>query len=104
MAIKLLKSITRETLAVTNRRNEPVMVTLKAGDLLEFRVKGRRMRMEISLAHCMNLATIMDADYRYRCAMEEYSRKKKLGYKNMRKPKKPFLPFNGIYFKAISGK
>lgn len=104
MAIKLLKSITRETLAVTNRRNEPVMVTLKAGDLLEFRVKGRRMRMEISLAHCFNLSIIMDADHRHHVAVEDYTRKKKAGYKNLRKPKKPFLPFNGIYFKAISGK
>lgn len=104
MAILLTKNVTRQTIAVTNRKNEPVMVTLKAGDLLEFRVKGKRMRMEISLAHCFNLAFIMDADHRHHCAMEEYNRKKKAGYKNMRKPKKPFLPFNGIYFKAISNK
>lgn len=104
MATKLLKSITRETLCVTNRKGEPVMVTLKAGDLLEFRVKNKRMRMEISLAHCFNLAFIMDADHRHREAMAEYTRKKKLGYKGLRKPKTPFLPFNGIYFKAIANK
>lgn len=102
MARLLTKNITRQTLAVTNRKSEPVVVTLKAGDLLEFRVKGKRLRMEISLAHCFNLAFIMDADRRYHDTVEEYNKKKKAGYKNLRKPKKPFLPFNGIYFKAIA--
>jgi len=102
MARLLTKNITRQTLAVTNRKSEPVVVTLKAGDLLEFRVKGKRLRMEISLTHCFNLAFIMDADRRYHDNIEEYNKKKKAGYKNLRKPKKPFLPFNGIYFKAIA--
>lgn len=104
MATKLLKNITRQTLAVTNRKGEPVIVTMMAGDILEFRVKGKRMRMQISLAHCFNLAFIMDADSRHRDSVAEYNRKKKLGYKNLRKPKAPFLPFNGMYFKAISNK
>lgn len=99
MAVKLIRPIERELFSTT-RSNENIVITLKAGDLVEFRVKGRRTRVEVSLAHCFVLAQLIDANIRYNEAMKAYAEKKKMGLK-ARKPKKVAIPVNKIYFKAL---
>ena len=75
MATLLKKDITRETYSVTDRRGRKVLVTLKAGDMLEFRVKGRRIRYEVPLASCLNLAFIQFMEDNYNERIKEYNRK-----------------------------
>ena len=65
MATLLKKDIVRETYSVTDFRGRKVIVTLKAGDMLEFRVKGKRTRYEIPLASCMNLEYLVTSGIRH---------------------------------------
>ena len=85
MAIKLTKNVRRETLAVTTRgkyRDRPIIVTLEPGDILSFRIKGTRQEASVSLAHCYQLAQIVECEVRYKEYLKTYKEKKKLGYKH----------------------
>lgn len=103
MATLLKKDITRETYGVKDRRGRKVLVTLKAGDMLEFRVKGKRLRYEIPLESCMTLAFIRFLEDQYKLKMEEYKRKKSIGQKTKR-PKVPPKFFSEKYYKALKFK
>lgn len=103
MATRLTKRISREMLSsvITHGKNrgKPVIVELLPGDEISFRVKGTRANYSIYLGHCFRLAQIQAVDAQYKAAMERY---KLRGSRKMRKPKRPALPFNSIYFKALS--
>jgi hypothetical protein len=79
MATLLLKDITRETLGVTNRRGQKVIVTLKAGDILEFRVKGKRTRFEVPLQSCYYMAMIQFLEDEYKEKVKRYKLRKQHG-------------------------
>lgn len=103
MATLLKKDITRETYSVTDRRGRKVLVTLKAGDMLEFRVKGRRIRYEVPLASCLNLAFIQFMEDNYKERIKEYNRKKSLGMRS-RRPKRPPRIYGDKWYKALKFK
>jgi|GEM_PF-2608466 hypothetical protein len=101
---KLLKPITRQTLAVSpmgRYRNRPVAVTLKPGDLISFRIKGTRVNYEMSLQAAYVLAMIVHGDKYYNEQIEDYKKKKKAGYKRLRIPRRPKFPVSPVYFKAL---
>lgn len=100
MATLLKKDVTRETYAVTDRRGRKVIVTLKAGDMLEFRVKGKRLKYEVPLASCMNLAFIQFMEDNYKQRVKTYKEKKSLG-KRARKPKRPARIFTKKWYDAL---
>lgn len=103
MAVKLIKSVKREMLSSTEthgkNRGKPIIVELLPGDEISFRVKGTRAQYSIYLGHCFRLAQIQTVEANYKAAMEKY---KARGSRRMRKPKRTSLPFNSIYFKALS--
>lgn len=105
MAIKLMKKISRELLAVTPRggkyRGRRVIVSIMPSDEISFRIKGTQQVFTMSLQPAMNLAFIIAADKRYEEQMDEYKRKKKAGYRRLRKPRKVNLPFDPAYFRAL---
>lgn len=101
MATKLNKTIKRELRFTGDWKGKPYMVEMKEGDTLEFRVKGKRRRIEIPLAQCVQLAEIWDAEHRYSEAMRMYKAKKALG-RRVKKPRKADFPYNDVYFKALS--
>jgi hypothetical protein len=85
MATKLIKDIHRETLAVTDLKGAIQIVTLKGGDMLEFRTKGKRFRYEVPLQACYNMAIIYTAQQWHRERMAKYVENKKQG----RRAKRP---------------
>jgi hypothetical protein len=100
MATKLLKDITREALAVTNMRGEIQIVTLKAGDMLQFRPKGRRTKYEVPLQACYNMALIYSAQQWYKERIAKYIQDKKNGRK-VKRPR-PLPPiFNSKLYEAL---
>lgn len=101
MATKLLKQVERETTHTTTRKGKVLVVTLLPGDVIEFRAKGSRRRLVLSLGHAYTLATVIDAEVRYKSAVSEWTKKKKAGYKNLRRPKKAAYPFSLLFFKAL---
>ncbi len=104
MATKLTKNVKRETLGVKTRgkyRDRPIIVTLEPGDMLSFRIKGTQQEATVSLAHCYQLAQIVEGEMRYKQKVKEYKEKKKLGYQHLRQPKKIDFPFNKIYINAL---
>lgn len=109
MATKLLKTITRETLALTTARgkygDKPILVSLEGGDMLSFRIKGTQQVFKVSLGHALNLAIMITMESQYRVKLDTYKDKVKLKKKGQYlgrvvKPKRPAMPFNKIYFKA----
>lgn len=100
MARKLLKDITRETLAVTNSKNNIQIVTLKAGDMLEFRSKGKRFRYEVPLAACYNMALIYTTQIWYKERMAKYLRDKKDG-RRVKRPRQMSKIFNAKLYEAL---
>lgn len=103
MATLLKKDVVRETYSVTDRRGQKVIVTLKAGDMLEFRVKGKRIRYEVPLASCMNLAFIQFMEDKYKEKVRTYKEKKSIG-KRPRKPKRPPRIYGEKWYKALKFK
>jgi len=103
MALKLTKAIKREMLSSAEthgkNRGKPIIVELLPGDEISFRVKGTRASYSIYLGHCFRLAQIQTVEANYKEAVARY---KARGMKRMKKPKRPSLPFNSIYFKALS--
>jgi hypothetical protein len=100
MARKLLKDITRETLAVTDSKGNCQIVTLKAGDMLEFRSKGKRFRYEVPLAACYNMALIYTAHLWYKEKMAKYLRDKKDG-RRVKRPRQLSRIFNAKLYEAL---
>lgn len=101
MATKLLKPVKRELFS-TDRRGVTLVVTLEPGDCISFRSKGKRTSHEIYLGHCYMLAQIMSADKRFKEAVDNYKKKKAAGYARLKKPRRPSVPFNKIYFDALN--
>ena len=100
MATLLTKDVIRETIAVTNRRGEKVVVTLKAGDTLEFRVKGKRTRFEVPLQSCFYMSMIQYMEDAYKRKVKRYKEKKLLG-ERVRRPKRPPKIFSKKWYEAL---
>lgn len=100
MATLLSKDVTRETYSVTNRKGEKVIVTMKAGDMLEFRVKGKRTRFEVPLGSCYYLAMIQYMEDEYKNKVKRYKLRKQLGLRSV-KPKRPPQVFSKKWYKAL---
>jgi len=100
MARKLLKDITRETLAVTNSKGNIQIITLKAGDMLEFRSKGKRLRYEVPLAACYNMALIYTVNQWYKERIAKYLRDKKDG-RRVKRPRPVSRIFNAKVYEAL---
>lgn len=100
MATKLLKSVKRELLS-SDRKGKAIIVELMPGDVLKFRIKGKKTFDEVYLGHCYILAQIMSMEHIYKEKMKQYKIKKEAGYR-VKKVKKPHLPFNKMYFDALS--
>jgi len=97
--IKITKVISRQLDFVSVRHKGkylPVIVELCPGDMLTFRAKGTRRKIEISLDYCMILADIMDTDRLFKQAKEDY----KSG-KRKRKPKRLYFPYSRIFYKTL---
>jgi hypothetical protein len=103
MATLLTKDVERETFAVTNRRGEKVIVKMKAGDMLEFRVKGKRTRFEVPLASCFYLSMIQYMEDQYKKKMKRYKERKALGLRTKR-PKRPPQVFSKKWYEALKMK
>ena len=102
-ATLLTKDVSRETLAVTDLKGQKMIVTLKAGDMLEFRPKGRRYRYEVPLAACYNLAMIFSANEWHKEKMKRYEERKKAGFRVKRPRRLPRI-FNQHYYEALKMK
>ena len=100
MAKKLTKDIVREALRVSDLKGAPVIVTLKAGDMLEFRTKGKRYRMDVPLQACYNLAMIYTANNIYRERMAKYIQDKKDG-RRVKRPRPLAKVFNPKIYMAF---
>jgi hypothetical protein len=100
MATLLQKDIKRETLAVTDMKGNKMIVTLKAGDVVEFRPKGKRYRFEVPLAACFNLAMIYTAHERYRERVKRYEEGRREGRK-MKRPRQMPKIFNEKLYQAL---
>lgn len=100
MATLLKRDITRETYGVKDHKGSKVLVTLKAGDMLEFRVKGKRIKYEVPLETCMRLAFIQFMEDQYKKKVIEYKKKKSIGQKTKR-PKAPPRIFSEKFYKAL---
>jgi hypothetical protein len=100
MATLLKKDIKRETMAVTDMKGNKMIVNLKAGDILEFRGKGKRYKYEVPLAACFNLAMIYTAHERYKERIKRYEDGKKEGRK-MKRPKQMPKIFNEKLYQAL---
>ncbi len=100
MATLLTKDVKRETLAVTNRRGEKVIVTLKAGDMLEFRIKGKRTTFEVPLQSCFYMGMIQYMEDAYKRKVKKYKEKKLLGQRS-RRPKRPPAVFSKKWYQAL---
>jgi hypothetical protein len=100
MATLLSKDVKRETISVTDMKGNTMIVTLKAGDMVEFRGKGKRVRYEVPLAACFNLAMIYTAHERYKERMKRYEEGRKQGRK-MKRPRLMPKIFNEKLYQAL---
>jgi hypothetical protein len=100
MATKLMKDVVRETYSVTDRKGNTMVVTLKAGDMLEFRPKGRRITYEVPLQSCLNLAMIQFLEDEYKRKVQRWKERKALGMKTKR-PKRPARVFSKKWYLAL---
>lgn len=100
MATLLTRDVVRETYSVTNRKGEKVIVTLKAGDMLEFRIKGKRLRIDVPLGSCYYLAMIQHMEDEYKKKVKRYKLRKLLGQRTKR-PKRPPQIFSKKWYQAL---
>lgn len=100
MPTLLTKDVTRETLRVTDRKGVPIVVTLKAGDMLEFRGKGRRTTFEIPLQSAFYLAMVQKVHDEYKAKLERYKEKKALGQR-CKRPTPPSKIFANKLYRAL---
>lgn len=100
MARLLLKDITRETLKQTDFKGNKIIVTLKAGDMLEFRSRKSKHRFEVPLGACYNLALIYSASIHYKEKLDKYNEARKNGQRK-RRPKPYPRIFNPKLYQAL---
>jgi hypothetical protein len=100
MTTLLKKDIKRETFSVTDFKGNVMIVTLKAGDMIEFRAKGKRIKYEVPLAACFNLAMIYSAHERYKERIKRYEDGRKEGRK-MKRPRLMPRIFNERLYQAL---
>ncbi len=103
MATKLIKPVKREMLSSGLERGKnrarPIIVSLLPGDELEFRAKGTRQSYRVYLGHCFRLAQGLTMETMFKERVKKYNHDRK--YRSgLRKPKRPLIPFNKIYFDA----
>lgn len=103
MATLLTKAIRREMLSKGmdrgKHRDRAIIVSLLPGDLIEFRLKGTRVRYEVYLGHAFRLAQALTIEADYKKRVTKYNEERKYR-KGLRRPKRPMIPFNRIYFEA----
>lgn len=103
MAIKLTKAVKREMLSTGLERGKnrarAVIVSLLPGDMIEFRAKGTRQAYSCYLGHCFRLAQSLTLEAVYNEKVKTYNQARKYK-KGLRRPKRPLIPFNKIYFQA----
>jgi hypothetical protein len=100
---KLIKPIKRQLLSTEQygkNRGKAIIVELLPGDEISFRTKGSHKTQSVYLGHCYKLAQILAIESEYKVKLEEYNNKKKIG-QVARRPKRPSMPFNKMYFDAI---
>jgi hypothetical protein len=100
MATKLLKDVTRETYSVTDNKGNLYNVTLKAGDTIEFRAKGKRIRYEVPLQSVLTLSFIQFMEDQYKHKLKRYKERKALGLRSKR-PKRPPKVFSKKMYEAL---
>ena len=100
MATKLLKDIHRETLAVTDLKGNIQIITLKAGDMLEFRSKGKRFRYEVPIQACYHMALIWTTQQWYKRKIAKYLENKKAG-RRVKRPRRLSPIFNQRLYEAL---
>lgn len=100
MPTKLHKPVTRETASAT-RAGQSLIVTLAPGDVIQFRLKGHKRTVSVSLGHCYNLAQIISAENHYNEKVKKYESDRKFK-KGLRKPKRGNLPFSKVYYNAFN--
>lgn len=88
MATKLLKPVKREML-MGDDRGRPMIVTLEPGDMLTFRLKGKKTTYSVPLHSCFYLAMMNKMQEEYTEKMEDYKVKQSAGFKRLKKPRKP---------------
>lgn len=101
MATKLLKSIKREMVLPDNGKT--IIVELVPGDVIAFREKGKKTSYSVSLHNAKLLALMNFMQQDYLTKMEIFERKRKAGYKRLRKPKRPSLSMFSSYYQHILG-
>lgn len=100
MATQLIKDVKRETIALYDNKGNKLIVTLKAGDMVEFRPKNKRYKYEVPLAACFNLAMIYTASERYKERVKRYEEGRKQGRK-MKRPRQIPKIFNEKLYQAL---
>jgi hypothetical protein len=119
MATKLKKTINRELNRVKATKRgrlefedksgfitadaREVIVSLQPSDVIEFRVKGTRMKYSAPLSTTMMLAQAMTFYEQYQEAMRIYNLHKSAGYKRKRKPKKTSHPHIAAMLRRLHG-
>jgi len=88
MATKLLRPVKREML-VGDDRGRPMIVTLEPGDMISFRLKGKKTTYTVPLHSCFYLGLMNKMQEEYKDKLDTYNMKKNAGYKRMKKPRKP---------------
>lgn len=111
MATKLTKPVTRELVycrASKNGRVErteasrPIMVTLDHNEKIVFRVKGTKRRYTLHLISAFQLAKANTLIQEYNNKMKVYKERKENRFGRVRKPKKPFLPWDKNFFQVLA--
>ena len=103
MATKLMKPLRRELLGLASTKKgrvcaigdcgaRPIIVEMSPPDTLTFRVKGTRIRYEITMATALATAHKQHIINTYNEKLKEYKTKKEAGMR-VKKPKKPFMPY-----------
>jgi len=100
MPVKLFKPVRRQ-LVSSDRKGRPLIVTLSPGDIISFRPKGAKRTVSVYIGHCFALAQLNTISHDYDRAMKDYHARKKAGEKYLRKPRKPTLFYDKVYFEAL---
>lgn len=100
MPTLLTKDLTREAYLASDLQGRKLIITLKAGDMVAFRPKGRRITYEVPLLACYNMAMIYSANEWHRERMKIYNEKKKAGYR-VKRPRRMARIFNQKYYEAL---
>lgn len=90
MPTKLHKPVTREVLLRADWQARSIyIVTLEPGGIISFRQKGKKKSYSAPLLACLDIAVKHEMLQDYKKQVENYQYKKSIGYKRLRKPRKP---------------